>query len=96
MLVVVCYDVSLLDDNGRRRLRRISKHCLDYGQRVQFSTYECIVDPAQWITLRNKLIEEMDVTVDSLRFYFLGKHWEKRIESVGKKKAIDQEEPLIL
>jgi CRISPR-associated protein Cas2 len=96
MMVLVSYDVSLEDPGGQRRLRRIAKQCLDYGQRVQYSVFECIVDPAQWVLLRKKLIKEMDEEVDSLRFYFLGKNWKKRIESVGKKKAPDPDAPLIL
>jgi len=96
MMVLVCYDVSFDEPGGQRRLRRIARLCQDYGQRVQYSVFECIVDPGQWVTLKNRLIKEYDKNLDSLRFYFLGKNWKRRVEVVGVKKAIDQEDPLIL
>ena len=96
MMVVVCYDVSLDDDGGKRRLRRIAKLCQDYGQRVQYSVFECIVDPGQWALLKNKLINEYDEECDSLRFYYLGKNYQNRIEYNGKAKSHEQEKPLIL
>ena len=96
MLVVVSYDVAMDDKSGARRLRRVAKACRDYGQRVQYSVFECIVDPAQWAKLRNRLIKEIDEKQDSLRFYFLGSNWERRIEHVGAKEALDQLGPLIV
>jgi len=96
MMVLVSYDVSLREAAGPRRLRRIAKVCTNYGQRVQYSVFECIVDPAQWANLRARLIREMDETQDSLRFYFLGANWRRRVEHVGAKAGIDQEGPLIL
>ncbi|WP_297849630.1 CRISPR-associated endonuclease Cas2, partial [uncultured Desulfovibrio sp.] len=72
MLVLVSYDVNTEDTAGRRRLRRIARHCQNWGQRVQFSVFECVVDPAQWKNLRAALLNEMDQDKDSLRFYFLG------------------------
>ncbi|GAU09432.1 CRISPR-associated endonuclease Cas2 [Desulfoplanes formicivorans] len=96
MMVLVSYDVSLKDADGPRRLRRIAKVCTNYGQRVQFSVFECIVDPAQWACLRAQLIQEMDETQDSLRFYFLGANWRRRVEHIGAKAGIDQEGPLVL
>ncbi len=96
MLVVVCYDVSTIEAEGQRRLRRVSKVCKDYGQRVQFSVFECVVDPAQWTRFRQKLIDEIDPEVDSLRFYFLGSNWKRRIEQIGAKKSYDPEGPLIV
>jgi len=96
MLVVVSYDVSLMDEEGQRRLRRVAKVCKDYGQRVQFSVFECMVDPAQWVRFRDKLIKEINPEVDSLRFYFLGSNWRRRIEHVGAKKGIDPEEALVV
>ena len=95
MLVLVSYDVSTIDKAGQRRLRRVAKTCQNYGQRVQYSVFECIVDPAQWTVLRKKLIDEIDPEEDSLRFYFLGSNWKRRIEHVGAKEAIDQEGPLV-
>ena len=70
--------------------------CQNYGQRVQFSVFECMVDPAQWTRLRQSLIDEIDMEADSLRFYFLGANWRKRVEHVGAKEALDQEGPLIV
>ncbi len=96
MLVVVSYDVSTTDDEGQLRLRRVAKVCKDYGQRVQFSVFECMVDPAQWVRFRDKLIREIDPETDSLRFYFLGANWRRRIEHVGAKKGVDPEEPLVV
>ncbi|MBM4271891.1 MAG: CRISPR-associated endonuclease Cas2 [Deltaproteobacteria bacterium] len=95
MFVVVSYDVANVDGAGARRLRRVARACLDYGQRVQYSVFECIVDPAQWAALRQRLIDEIDTEEDSLRFYYLGSNWRRRVEHVGAKKTIDQEGPLI-
>lgn len=96
MLVVVSYDVNTQDAEGRRRLRRIARHCENWGQRVQFSVFECLVDPAQWTALRARLLESMDPEKDSLRFYFLGANWRKRLEHVGAKPVFDPQGPLIL
>lgn len=96
MFVLVSYDVSTEDRAGRRRLRRVAKACQDYGQRVQFSVFECIVDPAKWAILRQTLINEIDEDKDSLRFYFLGSNWQRRVEHVGAKPGINQEGPLII
>jgi len=96
MLVLVSYDVATTEDGGQRRLRRVAKVCLDYGQRVQYSVFECIVDPAQWTGLRQRLISEIDQKSDSLRFYFLGSNWKHRVEHVGAKETIDQEGPLVV
>lgn len=95
MLVLVSYDVSI-DKGGQRRLRRVAKACKDYGQRVQYSVFECIVDPAQWAVLRQRLMDEIDSELDSLRFYFLGANWKRRVEHIGAKETVDQEGPLIV
>lgn len=95
-MVLVSYDVNMEDSSGARRLRRIAKKCQDYGQRVQYSVFECIVDPAQWAVLRAALIDEMDPEKDNLRFYFLGSNWRNRVEHVGAKAGLDQEGPLML
>jgi CRISPR-associated protein Cas2 len=95
MMVVVSYDVRTSDPNGPGRLRRIAKLCKDYGQRVQFSVFECLIDPAQWTALKARLIEEIDPEADSLRFYYLGANWRKRIGHAGAKAPMDQEGPLI-
>jgi len=96
MLVLVSYDVSTIDKKGQRRLRRVAKVCQNYGQRVQYSVFECIVDPAQWTALRQRLINEIKLEEDSLRFYYLGSNWKRRIEHVGAKETFDQEGPLII
>jgi CRISPR-associated protein Cas2 len=96
MMVLVSYDVALTDKAGARRLRRVAKACKDYGQRVQYSVFECVLDPAQWVKFRDRLINEIDKEQDSLRFYFLGANWERRIEHVGAKESFDQTGPLII
>ena len=96
MLVLVSYDVSTIDPKGPRRLHKVAKACQDYGQRVQFSVFECIVDPAQWAVLKQRLIDEINQEVDSLRFYYLGSNWKRKVEHIGAKKTIDQEGPLIV
>ena len=96
MMVLVSYDVRTSEPGGARRLRRVAKVCRNFGQRVQFSVFECIVDPAQWVRLRQQLIDEIDEELDSLRFYFLGANWRGRVEHVGAKESVDQEGPLIV
>ena len=96
MFVLVSYDVSTTDEKGPRRLNRVAKACQDYGQRVQKSVFECIVDPAQWAVLKQRLIDQIDVEKDILRFYYLGSNWRRRVEHIGAKKTIDQEGPLIV
>jgi len=96
MMVLVSYDVETLTAAGRKRLRRIAKACRDVGQRVQFSVFECEVDPAQWAALRARLIDEIDPGKDSLRFYFLGSNWRRRVEHVGAKPAVDFDAPMIV
>lgn len=96
MFVIVSYDVATDEGKGQRRLRRVAKACQDYGQRVQYSVFECIVDPAQWTVLKERLISEIDPEKDSLRFYYLGSNWHHRVEHIGAKASIDQEGPLIV
>ena len=95
MLVLVSYDVSVTSEGGPRRLRRVAKACRDFGQRVQFSVFEIEVEPDQWARLRQSLIDLIDEEVYSLRFYFLGRNWQKRIEHVGAKPALDMNGPLV-
>ncbi|MDR1530371.1 MAG: CRISPR-associated endonuclease Cas2 [Burkholderiales bacterium] len=89
MMVLVSYDVSTTDSESSRRLRHIAKACKDYGQRVQYSVFEIEVDPAQWIALRQRLMDIIDQKQDSLRFYFLGKNWQNRVEHIGAKSVPD-------
>lgn len=96
MMVVVSYDVSTVDGAGKRRLRRVARACLDFGQRVQNSVFECIVDPAQWTQLKHRLFHEFDPKEDSLRFYFMGSNWKGHVEHAGAKAVADLEEPLVL
>lgn len=96
MFVLISYDVSVTDNGGPTRLRRIAKACQDYGQRVQYSVFECILEPAQWVVLKQRLIDEIKPEVDSLRFYYLGANWRRRVEHIGAKPSIDQEGPLIV
>ncbi|NOZ23492.1 MAG: CRISPR-associated endonuclease Cas2 [Planctomycetes bacterium] len=96
MLVVVSYDVSTKEPAGQRRLRRVARACEDYGQRVQNSVFECIVDPAHWEALKLRLLDEIDSSKDSLRFYFLGSSFEQKIEHHGAKGVPDLRGPLVL
>lgn len=95
MLVLVTYDVSTVSPAGRRRLRRVARACLDFGQRVQNSVFECEVEPAQWTALRARLIAEIDANADSLRFYRLGADGRRRVEHVGAKPQLDLDGPLV-
>ncbi len=95
MLMLVAYDVSTQTVAGRRRLRRVARMCLDYGQRVQNSVFECEVDPAQWTALRARLVNEIDPAADSLRFYRLGAEGRRRVEHVGAKPTLDLDGPLV-
>ena len=95
-MVIVAYDVNTETKKGQKRLRRVAKTCENYGQRVQNSVFECLVDPGQWAMLRNRLIDEISQEEDSLRFYFLGSNWKRRVEHVGTKETYDPEGPLIV
>lgn len=95
MMVLVTYDVATTTPEGRRRLHRVAKACLDYGQRVQYSVFECQVDPAQWAELKFRLLRIMDPEQDSLRCYMLGSNWQRRVEHHGAKPAVDLTGPLI-
>ena len=96
MMVVVSYDVNTETSAGRKRLRHVSKTCVNHGQRVQFSVFECLLEPAQWTALRAELTSLIDPETDSLRFYFLGAHWRRRVEHIGAKGGYDPEGPLIV
>ena len=89
MLVLITYDVSVVTKGGKNRLRQIAKVCLDYGMRVQNSVFECDVDPAQFVVLKNQLIDIFDPNHDSLRFYFLGKKGRNKVEHLGAKPVPD-------
>ena len=96
MLVLITYDVNTEDSAGRRRLRQIAKQCVNYGQRVQNSVFECMLDTAQCKVLQAKLLSIMDPEKDSLRFYYLGKRCENQIEHFSSRNSYQPEGPLIL
>jgi CRISPR-associated endonuclease Cas2 len=96
MLVLIAYDVSTVTPAGRKRLSQVAKACLDFGQRVQNSVFECELDPAQWAELRSRLINLYEPEEDSLRFYFLGSNWRRRVEHHGAKPSVDLGGPLII
>ena len=96
MLVLITYDVNTSDAEGRTRLRKVAKQCQNYGQRVQNSVFECLIDTAQLKLLRTSLIDIIDAEKDSLRFYFLGTKYQTKIEHVGAKESYEPEGVLIL
>lgn len=96
MMVLITYDVSTVDAAGQRRLRQVAKACQNYGQRVQNSVFECIVDAAEWASLKIILSELIDPRQDSLRFYRLGNQYKSKVEHLGIKASLDLEGPLIL
>jgi CRISPR-associated protein Cas2 len=96
MMILVTYDVATADKAGQRRLRNVAKKCLDFGQRVQNSVFECSVNNEQYVHLKQQLISLIDPQQDSLRFYQLGNEWKQRVEHVGVKPSLDLDEPLIL
>ena len=96
MMVLVSYDVMVTSPGGQRRLRQVAKACTDYGQRVQYSVFECVIDPAQWVQLKNILEKIIDDKTDSLRYYYLGANYKRRIEHIGAKPSYDAGGPLIV
>lgn len=95
MLVLVTYDVNTMDKDGQKRLRKVAKKCVDYGQRVQNSVFECLLEPAQFVKLKNELETIIDFSKDSLRYYMLGANWERRVEHVGTKETYNPEGPMV-
>ncbi|MGR9108864.1 MAG: CRISPR-associated endonuclease Cas2 [Gammaproteobacteria bacterium] len=97
MLMLITYDVNVETVEGRRRLRQLSKICLDYGTRVQYSVFECEISPDQWVILKAALLKTYDEEKDSLRFYHLGSKWKRKVEHHGAKPTLDLlRDPLIL
>jgi CRISPR-associated endoribonuclease Cas2 len=96
MLVLITYDVETTSASGRKRLRKVAKVCINYGQRVQNSVFECLLDPAQLCKVKAELKAIISQDVDSLRFYNLGDKYKTRIEHIGAKPTYDPEEPMIL
>lgn len=96
MMVLITYDVNTEDKAGRKRLRHIAKKCENYGQRVQCSVFECVVDPQQLVILKDLLLSIMDEEKDSLRIYYLGKNWQRRVEHFGANPGYNPEGTLIV
>lgn len=96
MMVLITYDVDTTSAAGRKRLRMLAKQCQNYGQRVQNSVFECVVDAAQFRQLKHRLVALINPELDSLRFYLLGNEWRHRVEHVGAKPSIDLEGPLVV
>ncbi|MDR1753754.1 MAG: CRISPR-associated endonuclease Cas2 [Eubacterium sp.] len=96
MLVLITYDVSTETAQGRKRLRQIAKTCMNYGQRVQNSVFECNLDAAQLVKVKTLLIKIFDKEKDSLRFYSLGNNYKNNVEHYGAKASFDVTEPLII
>lgn len=96
MMVLITYDVETETKEGRKRLRKIAKQCVNFGQRVQSSVFECLIEPDKFLVLRNCLEEIMDEKKDSLRYYFLGNNWKRRVEHIGAKPSYDPEGPMII
>jgi CRISPR-associated protein Cas2 len=95
MMVLITYDINTETPAGQKRLRKVAKQCQNYGQRVQNSVFECLVDPAQLTQLKHRLTELIDLEKDSLRFYYLGDQWPSRVNHVGAKPSLDLEAPLV-
>lgn len=96
MLVLVTYDVNTSTAAGAKRLRKVAKECVNYGQRVQNSVFECVLTESQFLILKHKLENIIDVSLDSVRFYFMGKNWERKIEQIGKETSYDVTSELII
>ena len=96
MMVLVSYDVSTKNAVGRKRLRKVADACLDFGQRVQNSVFECVVDPAQWVVLKNRVLQTYKPDEDSIRFYFLGSNWQRKVEHYGIKEVPDLEKDSLI
>jgi CRISPR-associated protein Cas2 len=96
LTVLVCYDVKVSDPAGPRRLRRIARACQDHGVRVQYSVFECVLEPKDWVLLKARLLAEFDAAADSLRFYFLAEDTVRKTEHHGARAPLDVEGPLIL
>ena len=96
ILVLIAYDVSTQDSNGRKRLRKVAKECVNYGQRVQNSVFECILDSSQLLLLKDKLVSMINEQEDSLRFYYLGNKYQTKVEHFGVKTSYEAEGTLII
>ncbi len=91
MLVLITYDVETVSSNGKKRLRQVAKQCMNYGQRVQNSVFECVIDPAQFVELKHRLENIINYEKDSIRYYFLGSNWQNKVEHIGVKTSYNPE-----
>lgn len=96
MMVLITYDVNTKSASGIKRLRKVAKQCVNYGQRVQNSVFECSLTPDQLVNLKTKLLEIIDQDHDSIRFYNLGKNWQNRVETIGKDDSYDPDKDLLI
>jgi len=96
MMVIVSYDVSTIDSKGKKRLRKVAKECQNYGQRVQNSVFEIDVDYGTFLKVKERLLNLIDESCDSLRFYYLGNNWKRRVEHFGAKETYDPEGVVII
>ncbi|MCE1271877.1 MAG: CRISPR-associated endonuclease Cas2 [Acinetobacter sp.] len=96
MFVLITYDVETASSQGRKRLRKVARQCVNFGQRVQNSVFECVIDPAQFTELKHRLLDIIDLEKDSLRFYYLGNSWKSKVEHVGAKPGYDPEGTLMV
>ena len=96
MLILITYDVDTTTKAGEKRLRRGAKECVNYGQRVPNSVFECLLTEAQLVNLKAILVSIIDDTADSIRFYYLGKNWQRKIDTLGKITSFDLTETLII
>ncbi|MCX7745471.1 MAG: CRISPR-associated endonuclease Cas2 [Clostridia bacterium] len=96
MMVLITYDVNTTTKSGEKRLRKVAKQCVNWGQRVQNSVFECLLDPHQFTELKLRLENIIDHQQDSLRFYFLGSNWERKVEHIGAKEGYNPEGVIIL
>lgn len=96
MMILITYDVNTISDDGQKRLRRVAKLCKNFGQRVQYSTFECILEPAMFTALKYQLEAVIDKNKDSLRFYNLGSNWTRKVEHIGAKPSVNFEEDTLL
>lgn len=91
MMVLITYDVNTSSETGSKRLRQVAKECMNYGQRVQNSVFECLLEPYQFIQLRHRLESIVNPDTDSLRYYYLGRNWKNRVDHFGAKQGYDPE-----
>lgn len=96
MLILITYDVETTSKAGEKRLRQVAKECVNYGQRVQNSVFECMLTEAQFVSLKTSLTRIINNTTDSIRFYFLGNNWQRKIEKIGKETSYNPTEALII